>query len=237
MGKSLKFAAAMAACASLWATSGVAQGGAGTANTFGSASAVMQSVSAADVAAMMTEMGISTQLVRADGVAEPIMLAETRGGARFLFYFISCKTPAQAAGCDGAVVSTAVPSAGLSYEALNAFNGEASVTVAVNVPGEKMVMFGRNIIVAGGHGRELFQATVYLFLTDVSAFVKKNSGVASVSFAQPPAAGSKIAPAASHRSVRAFGLDDLSSLVAAAIANTGVADFAADDPRGATPSR
>lgn len=237
MGKSLNFAAAMAACVGLCATPAASQGGAGTANSFGSASAVMQSVSAADVAGMMTEMRVSTQLVRAEAAAEPIMLAETESGARFLFYFIGCKTPAQAAGCDGVVVSTALPSAGLSYDALNSFNGEASVTVAVNVASEKMVMFGRNIIIAGGHGRELFQATVYLFLVDVSGFVKKNAGVASASFAQPPSAGSKIAPAASRDMAGAFGLDDLSALVATAIANTGVADFHAADPRAATPSR
>lgn len=236
MGKSLNFAAAMAACVGLCTTPAAAQGG-GTANSFGASAAVMQSVSAADIGAMMAEMGVSTQLVRAEGVPEPIMLAETQSGARFLFYFISCKTPARAADCDGAVVSTALPSAGLSYDALNSFNAEASVTVAVNVPSEKMVMFGRNIIVAGGHGRELFQATVYLFLTDVSAFVRSNAGVASASFAQPPSAGSKIAPAAPRDAGRAFGLDDLSALVATAIANTGVADFAVSDPRPATPSR
>ena len=222
MGKSLNLAAALAVCASLSASGASAQ----TANSFAPADTIMQTVSASEVAAMMAQIGVKTQLVSVDSLAEPILLAETQSGARFLFYFFGCAVPAQSAECASTVVSTGLPMPGVPFDALNDFNGEANVTVAVSVPGEQLIMFGRNILIAGGHSKDLFQATVYLFLTDVSSFAQKNAGVTSVAFAKKRVEGSKISGRIEAApEIRPFGVSDLSPIVAAAIENTGEVSF------------
>ncbi len=228
MGKSLNLAVALAACGAASATSAAGQ----TANSFAPPDVIMQTVSAGDVAAMMAEIGVSTQPVKVDGLAEPILLAQTQAGARFLFYFFGCADPVQAAGCNSTVVSTGLPMPGVPYDAINDFNGEANVTVAVSVPSEQLIMFGRNILVAGGHSKDLFRATIYLFLTDVSSFAKKNAGVTSVAFSKGGRGDSKIgARIEPAPQARPFGVSDLAPTVAAAIENTGEVDFSAKDPR------
>ncbi|MEE2692101.1 MAG: hypothetical protein VX640_11235 [Pseudomonadota bacterium] len=228
MGKSLKFAAMLAAVFGFGAAQANAQG----TNSLAQAGPVLQEISAAEVAAMMTEIGVTTQPVRVEGLPEPILLAQTASGARFLFYFFGCDNPATASGCANTVVSTGLPMSGVLYDAINDFNGEANVTVAVSVPSEQLVMFGRNILVSGGHSRDLFQATVYLFLTDVSSFVQKNAGATAVAFSRGREPASKINRATgSQAPAHAFGLDDLSQIVAVAIANTGTVDFSVKDPR------
>ena len=233
MGKCLNFAAAAAAAGLVAATSAAAQ----TSNAMpGSAApgsrAILEAIGAPETTAMMAELGVATQIVRAPGVAQPGLLAVTEGGGRFLFNFGGCADPEALTRCDSVIVSTAVPAGGLTYENINDFNGGAAVTTAVNVPGEQIVVFGRNIIVAGGHSRELFQATVVLFLLDVAGFAQTNAGVASAGFARETAQGGKIsgrtdAPA----SPPPFGLGDLSLHVAAAIDNTDDVDFAVRRPR------
>lgn len=207
---------------------GVSPAAAQTSNQLLSAPpSMLQQVGAGDVAAMMGELDVGTQLVATEGAA-PILIAETPGGARFAFRFFGCDAPAEAEGCRNVIVTTAMSSAGATYDDLNRFNGEAVVTTAVNVPGEQMIIFGRNIIVLGGHSRDLFKGTVYLFLADVGKFQNDQSGVAAVSFSRGPEATTKITSLALAEDPApggVFGLEDLSPDVTSAIANVRGVDF------------
>lgn len=227
MGKWLNLAGALAAASCGFMGPAVAQ----TSNALPGARTIFDTISAGEVGTMMAEFGVATQLVAIPGVDVPVLLATTEGGGRFIFYFQGCDDPKTVARCAAVVVSTGLPAGGATYETLNDFNSSAAITTAVNVPGEKVVVLGRNILVAGGHSRELFQATVVLFLVDVSNFSKANAGVASVAFARPAEAGSKIsARTDAPATAGAFGIADYSQLVAAAIDNTNDVDFLVSNP-------
>lgn len=207
-----------------------------TSNNLLASPQIMTQISASDVAAMMGELGITTQVrPQSDGGA-PVLLASTPGGGKFLFHFFNCENVAEAGKCSNTIVTTAFPSAGLSYEQLNDFNRKSVVTTGVNIDEQKIIILARNIVVIGGHSRDLFKGTVYLFLRDVQNFVNsKNSGATSVGFTPSPQKTSKItgvkAAGASAGSEEAFGLPDISAEVAGAISNTNDVGFAIDyDP-------
>lgn len=228
MSRLLSVAAAAAAILGAFAAPAGAQG---TSNAMpGAANSVMNRISAPDVAAMMAEIGVAAQGIAAEGTT--IVIAETPGGGRFLFNFLACQDQAQALNCGNVLVMAALPAAGMTYEDLNAFNGNAVVTTGVYAPEQQIVLFGRNIIVYGGHSRDLFKSTIYFFLNDVSTFAQTAGGSASsVAFA-PKASGSKIsgvqsAPV-SESSKAFFGLTDISQVVSTAIANTNDVSFKVD---------
>lgn len=222
MSRLLRLAAAAAAIFGALA----APAGAQTSNNaLAGSGGVMSLISASDVAAMMGELGVASQLVAADGSA--ILVAETEGGGRFLFRFFGCANEAQAVNCRNTIVTAGLPSAGVTYDDLNLFNGNSVVTTAVNVPEQQIVLFGRNIIILGGHSRDLFKGTVYLFLNDVASFAQMSSSASSIAFA-PKADGSKISGVAAMSPSAPktfFGLTDISQEVSAAIANTKDVSF------------
>ncbi|MGE0408841.1 MAG: hypothetical protein AB7P23_06210 [Amphiplicatus sp.] len=189
---------------------------------------MMSSISAGDIVSMMTDFGVSTKLATPSSGGAPLVVATTSGGAMFLFHLIACQNEAQATGCQSALVTAALPSAGVTYDDLNNFNGAAAVTTAVNLPSQQAILFGRHIIVAGGHSRNLFASTVALFLNDVGEFARSRLGATSVGYSKGMAQKSKIgalqspAPAAP----KVFGLEDISAEISAAIANTNDVDFA-----------
>ncbi|MBB5519310.1 hypothetical protein [Amphiplicatus metriothermophilus] len=196
------------------------------------AAPILNSVSASDVAAMMQEMGVASELIRIEGLEGPVLVAQTPGGGVFAFNFNGCENPAEAVGCKSVVVSTGLAAAGATYEDLNDFNGKATVTTAVGVTGRNIVVLSRNIIVAGGHSRRLFQGTVYLFLNDIVKYVSARAGVASVAFRpERAAAGAKIDSAGAAPAQPGFARDDAyAAEVSLAIRNTGAADFSLEDP-------
>jgi hypothetical protein len=186
---------------------------------------LMAKISASDVVSMMTELGVATQLVPIQGTG-PVVLATTPGGGKFVFHLMACDDVANSARCGNVIVTAAMSNTGLAYDDLNAFNGDSIVTAAVNVPEEQVVVLGRNIVVVGGHSRELFKTTVYLFLNDVQKFAASSASSKSVGFTVAPNPQSKIdALSAGKRPARAFGFDDLSADVSASIANTKDVDF------------
>ncbi|GAB4519102.1 MAG: hypothetical protein Kow00133_04610 [Amphiplicatus sp.] len=193
---------------------------------------ILYAVDANDVAAMMQEMGIASELIRIEGLEGPVLVAQTPGGGVFAFNFNGCENPAEAIGCKSAVVSTGLAAAGATYEDLNDFNGKATVTTAVGVTGRNIVVLSRNIIVAGGHARKLFQGTVYLFLNDVVKYASARAGAASVAFGpERSAAGSKIAAPGAEPAPFAFARDDAyAAEISLAIRNTGDVNFAVEDP-------
>lgn len=212
-----------------------AAGGAASAQTANESlsSPILYAVSAGEVAAMMEEMGVASELVRIEGVDGPVLLAQTPGGGVFAFNFNGCENPDEAVGCKSVVVSTGMAAAGATYEDLNDFNGKATVTTAVGVTGRNIVVLSRNIIVTGGHSRRLFQGTVYLFLNDVVKYVSARAGTVSVAFGPTPpsAAESKIGSGRAAQPHPAFARDDAyAAEVALAIRNTGDADFSVEDP-------
>lgn len=225
MLKSWIFAAVSAAVA---AGLGAAPAAAQTSNSMLATSGVMNRISASDVVSMMTDLGVHTQLTASED-GTPVLLASTDGGARFMFQFFGCDDQAKAVGCLNTIILAAAPSAGSTYDDLNAFNGRATVTTAVNLPEQQTILFGRNIIVAGGHSRDLFKATVYYFLRDVASFVNSRAGSASVAFEKPSRAVSKLTPpqaeAARRNPSEAFGITDYRAAVSTAIANTNDVDF------------
>lgn len=225
--KSVMQAAALAAAALV----GFAPANAQTSNSLSGPAEVMGKVSAGDVASMMAELGVASQILPVEGEAT-MLLATTPSGGRFLFHFRGCENAAQASGCANTVVTAALPSAGYSYDDLNEFNGSAVVTTAVAVSPQQMIVLGRNIIVLGGHSRELFKGTVYLFLVDVQKFVDMKQTANSVAFRPSPEKAAKIgrlsAEPAPAGSISAFGLSDLSAETSAAIANTRDVAFSID---------
>ncbi|HXI87614.1 MAG TPA: hypothetical protein VNH64_09155 [Parvularculaceae bacterium] len=225
MLKSLKIAAVATAIAS---AAGAAPAMGQTSNQAPTANAIMDLISAADVASMMTEMNISTTLEKTDdGI--PYLVATTAGGGEFRFGFLGCKDEAQAAACQGAYVVVMLPAGGATYDSLNRFNASAFVATAINVPDNNAIALGRNIFIIGGHSRALFKTTVALFLRDVAGYIKANLGAASVSFRKPAQSPTKISPvqaeAAPSGPMSVFGVRDMKSLVSMAIANTNDVDF------------
>lgn len=225
--KSVMQAAALAAAALV----SIAPANAQTSNSLTGSASVMDKISASDVASMMTELGVTSQMLPQEG-GSPVMLATTPSGGRFLFHFRGCADAAQAVGCANTVVTAALPSAGYSYDDLNDFNGSAVVSTAVAVSPQQVIVLGRNIIVLGGHSRELFKGTVYLFLVDVQKFVDMKQTANSVAFRPSPEKASKIGRLSAEPSPAgaesAFGLSDLSAETSAAIANTRDVAFSID---------
>ncbi len=219
MNKLLKSLTAMAALA---AGPAFAQGAGGAFETLG----------AKDAAAMLQEYGIKTEMRQAQSGA-PSLVATTDGGAKFLIGFFECADAANANGCKQVMISTAQASGGIDFEDINQFNGQSSVTTVVYEPTNQILIFGRNVFMPGGIGRENFKLQVALFLGDMQNFVNsRRSGAKSVSFLETPSLKTKIssisadsgAPAATGAALGAAGLDR-SAEVELAIANSLDVDF------------
>lgn len=157
-------------------------------SAFGLASAqTIETIAAADVAAMLKEFEITSETRSLAAGQSPTIVATTAGGAKFLVGFFDCANAAGAAGCRQAMVSTAQSGAGASFEDLNAFNGSSSVTTVVYEASNQILIFGRNIFLQGGISRENFKTQIALFLRDMQNFANSRSGsTASVSFGKTP---------------------------------------------------
>ncbi|MEL6370908.1 MAG: hypothetical protein AAFR03_09330 [Pseudomonadota bacterium] len=159
-----------------------------TANQFGSSNEQLETVGASDLAAMLSEFNIQSE-VRASqrSGGAPVLQATTPGGAKFLIGFFQCEDTQRAGGCMQLMISTAQPSAGATYDDLNQFNGLSSVTTVVFEPANQILIFGRNVFLPGGVGRENVKLQVALFLEDMAKFSQSRSGsTASVSFNTSP---------------------------------------------------
>jgi hypothetical protein len=216
----------------------VGLGGAATAQTANSlGGATFSKMDATSMSSVLGEFGITTELrasQRPGGA--PVMVATTDGGAKFMISFFNCLDAASAQGCDQMMVSTAQPSAGIEFADLNLFNGTSNVTTAVYDPNSQILIFGRNVFMPGGVGRENLKLQVYLFLQDMQTFVSSRSGagVASISFDKKVDLKSKIIaltaePDAPAPFVRAGAApDDRSLEIELAIANSTGVTFNAD---------
>lgn len=165
-----------------------------TANGFPGQESYFTSLNAADVAQMLTEFDIETQLRPPNEPGRsPALVASLGSGAKFLIGFFQCEDVKSAQGCKQIMISTAQPVAGASFEDLNSFNGVSNVTTVVYDTENQILIFGRNVFVPGGIGRENFKLSVVLFLNDMQRFVEgRQSGVASVAFNKTPDIKSKI---------------------------------------------
>lgn len=204
MNKTLNLLAALAV---LGASPALAQN-----NLPSAAGALSDSVSAADVAAMLGEYSIGSELRANPAGGSPSLVATTAGGAKFLIGFFECADAAAASGCKQAMISTAQASGGVAFEDLNSFNGQSSVTTVVYEPTNQILIFGRNVFLPGGIGRENFKLQVALFLGDMQQFVEgRRASTKSVSFTETPKLKSKIAsitaPAGSDQPAVAIGYD------------------------------
>jgi hypothetical protein len=155
--------------------------------------ALGDTVGAAEVAAMLSDYGIAAETRASQAGGSPSLVATTTGGAKFLIGFFECADPAKPSGCKQVMVSTAQASGGVDFEVLNDFNGQSSVTTVVYEPTNQILIFGRNIFMPGGVGRENFKLQVALFLGDMQKFVEgRRLSAKSVSFAETPKLKSKI---------------------------------------------
>ena len=185
MTKTLNLLAALAA---LGLTPTFAQG-----QTPAAGGALPESVSAADVTAMLGEFSITTELRANPAGGSPSLIASTAGGAKFLIGFFECADAAKPSGCKQVMISTAQASGGIDFEDLNNFNGQSSVTTVVYEPTNQILIFGRNVFMPGGIGRENFKLQVALFLSDMQQFVQdRRASTKSVSFTETPKLKSKI---------------------------------------------
>ncbi len=154
---------------------------------------LLESVSATDASAMLAEFGFTSELRTATGAASPSLVATTDGGAKFLIGFFDCADAAKPSGCKQIMVSTAQASGGVDFDDLNSFNGQSSVTTAVFEPANQILIFGRNIFVPGGIGRDNFKLQVALFLNDMQGFIEgRRAGAKSVSLMKSPDLKAKI---------------------------------------------
>lgn len=150
-------------------------------------------VGAAEVTAMLGDFGIKTELRQGQAGGPPSLVATTAGGAKFLVGFFDCADAAKPSGCKQVMVSTAQSSGGVEFDDLNTFNGQSSVTTVVYEPTNQILIFGRNIFMPGGVGRDNFKLQVALFLNDMQKFVEgRRAGAKSVSFGVAPKLKSKI---------------------------------------------
>lgn len=143
-------------------------------------------VSAAEVMGMLSDFDIATELRATQPGASPNIIATTAGGAKFLIGFFDCAEAAKPAGCKQVMVSTAQSSGGVEFDDLNSFNGQSSVTTVVYEPSSQILIFGRNIFMPGGIGRDNFKLQVALFLGDMQKFVEgRKASAKSVAFTSP----------------------------------------------------
>ena len=222
MHKSLKL---LAAAAALGAAPALAQ------NSFPpSGGALSESIGAGDVTAMLGEYSIQSELRANPAGGSPSLIATTAGGAKFLVGFFECADAAKPAGCKQIMISTAQASGGVAFEDLNNFNGQSSVTTVVYEPTNQILIFGRNIFMPGGVGRENFKLQIALFLGDMQQFVEgRRATTKSVAFNETPKLKSKITSmtAAGEGPSKAFAISaDRSAEVELAIVNSLDVDFA-----------
>lgn len=157
------------------------------------AGALSESMSATDVTAMLGEYSIASELRASQAGGSPSLVATTAGGAKFLVGFFECADAAKPSGCKQVMISTAQASGGVDFEDLNSFNGQSSVTTVVYEPTNQILIFGRNIFMPGGIGRENFKLQTALFLSDMQQFVEgRRASTKSVSFTETPKLKSKI---------------------------------------------
>lgn len=167
---------------------------------FGAAPAMAQvsaplsdTIGAPEVTAMLADFSIGGELRASAAGGPPSLIATTAGGAKFLVGFFDCAEPAKPAGCKQVMISTAQSSGGVEFEDLNSFNGQSSVTTVVYEPTNQILIFGRNIFMPGGIGRDNFKLQIALFLGDMQKFVEARSASAkSVAFNRTPKLKSKI---------------------------------------------
>lgn len=193
------------------------------------AGALSDTVSASEVTAMLGDFGISAELRASQAGGPPSLVATTSGGAKFLVGFFDCADAAAPSGCKQVMVSTAQSSGGVEFEDLNTFNGQSSVTTVVYEPTNQILIFGRNIFLPGGIGRDNFKLQVALFLNDMQKFVEgRRASAKSVSFAQSPKLKSKITSITAEEAGSQTALaisHDRSAEVELAISNSLDVDF------------
>ena len=209
-----------------------------TANNQLLSSAVMHKISATDVAGMMGDFGIQTELTAYSGGDIATVVATTSGGARFFVSLMVCDDASTATGCERLLIFTALSNAGMAYEDLNTFNGNADATTAVNVAGQNIIMFGARVFSRGGIGQDNFKLHTALFLNDMQNFVNgQAASAASVSFNAPPKMDGKLdnlngaQAAAENPPLYRAGLED--HALSGAIANTWKVRFLSDEVEAA----
>lgn len=220
MHKALKL---LAAAAALGSAPALAQQSGSIGDTIGSA----------DVSAMLSDFGIASELRAATAGGPSSLIATTSGGAKFLIGFFDCADAVKAAGCKQVMVSTAQSSGGVEFDELNSFNGQSSVTTVVYEPTNQILIFGRNIFMPGGIGRENFKLQIALFLKDMQNFVEgRRASAKSVAFAKSPSLKSKItsiaAPAETESGAALSLSQDRAAEVEIAIENSLDVDFTTD---------
>ncbi len=198
--------------------------------------ALSDSIGAAEVTQMLSEYSISTELRANPAGGSPSLIATTAGGAKFLVGFFECADAAKPSGCKQVMISTAQASGGVDFEDLNSFNGQSSVTTVVYEPTNQILIFGRNIFMPGGIGRENFKLQTALFLGDMQQFVEgRRASTKSVAFNQTPKLKSKITSMTSEGEApgKAFRVSaDRSAEVELAIVNSLDVDFTAKGVNG-----
>ncbi|MBT8472541.1 MAG: YbjN domain-containing protein [Marinicaulis sp.] len=140
-----------------------------------STTGVMTKISGSDATSILSEFGITTTLQPYTGDGTGTMIAATSGGAQFFLSFFNCADPATAIECDQMLVYTGLPSSGISYDIINTFNTNSDVSKAVNISNQQIIIFGTQLFLNGGLGRENVQLILALFLNDMQRYVDTQS--------------------------------------------------------------
>jgi len=171
------------------------------------------SISAQKVIAVLTDLGLSTQMIDAGNGTRKAVLSQTSDGGRFYIDFLDCEDEALSNGCSIMVLRTAMNNSGVSYDDLNQFNISAVITKAVNLPDQNLIAFFRFCIVRGGAGKEQLQRQIALFISDMDYYVSSQSSATSVSFPIDSKAAKqtplKIAPLSARNNLNLSNTRDL----------------------------
>lgn len=174
MGKIKTWAAVMAAGVALSALNAAAFAQQGVNSLAPAQASVVQTVSAADIEAMLAGYSVTTQRgpTSVEGGVVSIV-ATTPGNAQFFITLINCSDLAGASGCPILATFTAWSNSGLSYDDLNSFNSKADVTKAVNVAEQNLVVFRTQQFLQGGVTKANVADGIVRFLGDMQQFVEE----------------------------------------------------------------
>lgn len=150
---------------------------------------IYDKISATDMAGILGELGITSQLVAGDPGEAAIMVAQLPGGNRFLLQFLNCEDPAAAARCNDFALILSMSGSGITYDDINDFNIAADGTKAVYSAEHQILVFSDHTIVLGGLGKQNINLTIGLFFNDLNTFfTSRQAGATAISLEPGPAA-------------------------------------------------
>lgn len=161
---------------------------------------IFNKINAIDVANILSEFEITSQLMPAEEGGQPALFAQSATGPRFIVTFLNCDQP-QAVSCNDFAIFTAMSSSGLTFDDINEFNAVSDAARAYFDQQNQLIIFDTHVVVLGGAGRDNIALNIALYFTNLNNYFANRSATASsVSFSDTVSSSSKIlGPQAEYR--------------------------------------